>query len=219
MGLVIPLALRIKKESHRKIAAAQDLVVKEIYAHFNSAVFHGGTAIWRCYAGKRFSEDLDFYIPREVTKINDLFDTLEKKGFTIIKKKISGNSVYSEIMLERTSLKFEATFQKKKGHLLDYENVDGTFASVYSLTPEEFITEKVNAYLQRRKIRDLYDLFFLTKYVTSPEYITKGVERLIEQYQEPFDEQDLKTTILEGITPTSGEMLDYLKRKWQSKNI
>ncbi|MBI2548117.1 nucleotidyl transferase AbiEii/AbiGii toxin family protein [Candidatus Woesearchaeota archaeon] len=218
MGLAIPLALRMKKESHRKIAAAQDIVVKEVYGMFNNAVFHGGTAIWRCYVGKRFSEDLDFYLPREVTKINELFNRLAKKGFTLKKRKIAANSVYSEMTLERVNLRFEATFQKKKGHLLDYENIDGTFTSVYSLTPEEFIIEKVHAYLKRRKIRDLYDLFFLTPSVTNQESVAPYLQQLMKQYQEPLDKQDLKTTILEGIIPQAKDMLEYLKRKWRSKN-
>ena len=83
----IPLGLRLKKEGHRKIAVAQDILVKEIYKHFNSAVFHGGTAIWRCYNGVRFSEDLDFYLPRELKKINLFFENLEKLGFIVEKKK------------------------------------------------------------------------------------------------------------------------------------
>jgi len=216
MAQKIPLALRLKRESHRKIAAAQDLIVREIYAVFDTAVFHGGTAIWRCYSGKRFSEDLDFYIPKETAKINALFDRLEKKGFKVIKRKISENSVYSEFELDRVTVRFEATFQKIKGHLLDYENVDGTYNGVYSLTHEEFITEKVNAYLTRRKIRDLYDIYFLTSTVNDYSMAAGAVRKLIANYQPPLDEQDLKAILLEGIIPKSKEIIEYLKRKWQN---
>ena len=57
----IPLALRIKKAQHKEIAEAQDIVVEELYRIFSKAVFHGGTSIWRCYNGNRFSEDIDVY--------------------------------------------------------------------------------------------------------------------------------------------------------------
>src|SRR3989344_2623375 len=115
----IPLALRIRKESYRKISIAQDQIMKEVYAVFSNAVFHGGTAIWRCYSGNRFSEDLDFYIPHDIPKINKIFSSLEKKGFKILKKKISANSVYSEFEFNRIRVRLEATFQKIAGHLLD----------------------------------------------------------------------------------------------------
>ncbi len=213
----IPLALRIKRESYRKISAAQDWVVKEIYNQFNSAVLHGGTAIWRCYSGKRFSEDVDFYIPKDEAKINQIFKNLEKRGFNTLKKKVSENSVYSEFEVDRINVRFEATFQKVKGHLVDYENLDGTFTSIYSLTPEEFIKEKINAYLKRLKIRDLYDIYFLIKLVTNLNDISSELKLLINNYKSPIDEQDLKTIILDGIVPSSKDMIEYLT--WQNKSI
>ncbi len=218
MNQKIPLALRIKKESHRRIAEAQDLILKEVYEIFDNAVLHGGTAIWRCYSGKRFSEDLDFYIVRNTGKIDQLFTALEKKGFKILKKKVLDRSIYSELEFNRVNVRFEATFQNIKGSLINYENTDGTFATIYSLTVEEFIKEKVNTYLNRRKIKDLYDIFFLAKTVNNSK-IADDVKRIIKNYQAPVDEQNLKTIILEGIVPRSQEIMEYLKQKWQKKNI
>jgi len=211
---MIPLSLRIKKSVHRNIAMAQDIIVDEVYKVFNRAVFHGGTAIWRCYCGKRFSEDLDFYLPDEPEKTRRLFENIENRGLRAIKKKISANSVYSEFEMDRASVRLEATYHKSEGHIVDYETADGNIISVYSLTPEEFITEKVDTYLKRRKIRDLYDIFFLAKLVKDDISIRRGIGKLIESYQPPLDEEDLTAIILEGITPTSGEMIDYIKRKW-----
>lgn len=215
----IPLFLRLKKESHRKIALAQDLILSEVYKTFSRPVFHGGTAIWRCYGGRRFSEDLDFYLPHQKEKINQLFRELEKKGFIILKKKISPTSVYSELEQERVRVRLEGTYQKVEGHLIDYENVDGNFTVIYSLTPEEFILEKIKAYLKRFKIRDLYDIFFLSKYVAHPELIKKEIKKLLEDYKKPPDEGDLKTLLLEGVIPSSEEMKEYLIRKWDVENI
>lgn len=215
----IPLALRIKKEAHRRIAEAQDLILKEVYEIFNTAVLHGGTAIWRCYSGKRFSEDLDFYIPKNLEKINQLFENLEKRGFKILKKRVLDNSIYSEFEFNRINVRFEATFQNIKGSLMDYENIDGTFTSIYSLSPEDFIKEKINNYINRHKIRDLYDVFFLSKSISDPKKIVNHIKRLIDEYKDPVDEQNLKTIILEGIVPKSREMFDYLKQKWLKKNI
>lgn len=214
----IPLQIRLKRESHRKIAYAQDLVVKEVYSIINHAVLHGGTAIWRCYNGKRFSEDLDFYFPKNLKKIELIFENLKKLGFEIIKKKISEKSVYSELILDRTSIRLEATFQKISGILADYEMSDGNFISIYSLTLEQFLSEKIITYLKRFKIRDLWDVFFLLKNTKNIENL-KNLELLIKNYKKPVDEEDLKVILLEGIIPSSEEMIQYIKRKWENKYI
>ncbi|MBS3119086.1 nucleotidyl transferase AbiEii/AbiGii toxin family protein [Candidatus Woesearchaeota archaeon] len=212
----IPLQVRLKREIHRKIALAQDLIIKEVYSIFNNAVLHGGTAIWRCYSGKRFSEDLDFYLSKDRESIERLFERLKLRGFEIKKKKISENSIYSELELDRTSVRLEATFQNISGIICDYEMSDGNFISIYSLTPEAFLAEKINTYLKRLKVRDLWDVFFLLKSVDSPKKI-KEISSLIKCYKKPVDEENLKTILLEGIVPSAEEMIDYIKRKWEQE--
>ena len=214
----IPLQIKLKRENHRRIAYAQDLVVKEVCSVFDKAVLHGGTAIWRCYNGKRFSEDLDFYLPKNKEKIEILFENLKKAGFEIKKKKVSDNSVYSELELDRTSVRLEATFQKISGVLCDYEMSDGNIISIYSLSPELFLIEKSNTYLKRFKVRDLWDVFFLLKFIRNPEKI-KEIENLIKKYKKPIDEGDLKILLLEGIVPSADEMINYIARKWENKYI
>lgn len=216
---MIPLSLKIKREVHRKTAFAQDIMIEDVYKVFERAVFHGGTAIWRCYQGKRFSEDLDFYFPKDNEKINSIFTSLEKKGFIIIKKKIAENSMYSELEINRTRVRLEATYQNIIGHIMDYETCDGNLMSVYSLIPEEFIKEKVNAYLKRLKVRDLYDIFFLLKLVKNWQAITDSIKTLLKDYKPPVDEKDLGAIIIEGIVPSVKEMVEYVKRKWENANI
>ena len=207
----VPLQARLKREVHRKVAYAQDVIVREVYSVFNGAVLHGGTAIWRCYNGRRFSEDLDFYFPKDRKKIELLFDNLKKHGFVILRKKISDTSVYSELEMDRISVRLEATFQKILGVLCDYEMSDGNFISIYSLTPEQFLVEKVNTYLKRFKVRDLWDIFFLLKNIENPGKI-KEIEKLIKNYKKPIDEENLKVILLEGVVPSAREMIDYIKR-------
>lgn len=214
----IPLQIRLKREQHRKIAYAQDRTIKEVYAVFDKAVLHGGTAIWRCYNGKRFSEDLDFYLFRDIKKIDILFKNLKKAGFDIKKKKISENSIYSELELDRAIVRLEATFQKVSGTICDYEMSDGNIMPIYSLTSESFIIEKINTYLKRHKIRDLWDIFFLLKNIKNPQDI-KEIEKLIKNYKKPVDETDLKTILLDGITPSAEDMIKYIQQKWENKYI
>jgi predicted nucleotidyltransferase component of viral defense system len=208
----IPLILKLKRESHKKIAEAQDLVIRELYSIFNDAVLHGGTSIWRCYNGNRFSEDIDIYIPRDVNKINLLFSNLEKRGFIVEKKKIGENSLYSNLKMDGVFVRLEALFKKARGSLKEYETVESNFITIYTLTPEELIIEKVDTYLKRLKIRDLYDIFFLLRFVKNKSEIKSKLEHLIKNFKKPADEKELKVILLEGIVPNTEKMLEYIGR-------
>ena len=214
----IPLQVKLKRETHRKVAHAQDMILKEVYSVFDKAVLHGGTAIWRCYDGKRLSEDLDFYLTYDRKKVELLSENLKKAGFKIKKMKMSQKSIYSELEFNGVSVRLEATFQKCPGTICDYEMSDGNSVPIYSLTPESFIIEKSNTYLKRLKIRDLWDVFFLLKRIENPKKI-KEIGNLIKHYKNPLDEGDLKVILLEGIVPSANEMIDYIKRKWENKYI
>jgi predicted nucleotidyltransferase component of viral defense system len=184
-----------------------------MYRIFDRAVLHGGTAIWRCYRGNRFSEDIDVYIIKDVEKINMLFENFEKRGFIIKKKKIGENSLYSILEINRTVIRFEALFKHIRGILKEYETADGNLLTIYALAPEELAKEKINAYLKRTKIRDLYDVFFLLRYIPDKNKIKNQLKNLTCNFEKPADEKELKVIILEGITPASDEMLEYIKRQ------
>jgi len=208
----IPIILRLKSARHKELARAQDIVVEELYKVFEEAVLHGGTAIWRCYKGNRFSEDVDVYISKKMEKLNNLFDNFQKRGFTIEKKKISENSLYSNLRINGVFVKFEALFKESKSVLKEYEKIDGNLATVHTLTPEEIIKEKVNTYLKRKKIRDLYDIFFLIRHVKDKKEVEKELKELIKKFQKPIDEKELKSLIFEGLTPNTEKMLSYIER-------
>lgn len=207
----LPLSKRLKKQIHREIALAQDILVRELYVVFPQAIIHGGTAIWRCYQGQRFSEDVDVFIPREVEKINFYFANLEKVGFTIERKKIGENSIYSTLLFQRATVRFEAVFKHEDTILGMYEATDGNFIPVYTFTPERFIQRKVEAYLNRRKIRDLYDIFFLLPQVQEKEKIRVALQKLLHHYQPPLDEKELQVFILEGAAPSPQKMKEFIE--------
>jgi predicted nucleotidyltransferase component of viral defense system len=211
----IPLFLKLKKQAHKNIASAQDLIVIGLYKIFDKAILHGGTSIWRCYAGNRFSEDIDVYIPRDEKRINIFFDNLKKEGFVVHKKKVGKNSLYSNLEFNRTFVRFEALFKKSLpiGSLSEYEKIDGNLITVYTLLPEELIMEKVSAYLKRHKVRDIYDIFFLLRYVEDKKKISKELKKLIKQFKKPVDAEELKVLVIEGLVPGVEEILDYIKRR------
>lgn len=214
---MIPIALKLRKQAHKDIAAAQDAIVETLYDVFDGAVMHGGTAIWRCYDGNRFSEDIDVYIPRNVDKINALFENLKKKGFSVEKKKIGDNSLFSVLRLNRIIVRFEALFRKHHSFILkEYCKSDGNIISIYTLSPEELVKEKTETYLKRRKIRDLYDIFFLLKFIESNS-VNNELKKLIKNFEKPIDEKELKALVIEGLAPDYEKMLEYIKRRIKTK--
>ena len=208
----IPLNLKLKKKIERDIAYAQDIIVGELYKFFPNAIIHGGTAIWRCYQGNRFSEDVDVYINKNLDKIEELFNSLKSKGFKIIKKRIKDNSIYSELDFNGIAARFEATFQDKKPFSRKYETSESFFINVYTLSAEDLIIEKVETYLKRRKIRDLYDIYFLLNYAENRKAIENCLRKLIENYEKPKDEENLAGIIIMGAVPKSNELLTEIKR-------
>src|SRR3989344_4683364 len=104
MNVKIPLNLKIIKKSQKELAYTQDILVEELYKSIPNAVIHGGTAIWRCYKGNRISEDIDVYIDKDNKQIGDFFESLEKKGFKIIKKRAKETSLYAEIIIGDTPI-------------------------------------------------------------------------------------------------------------------
>jgi len=209
----IPLIMKLRRKIHRDIAYAQDLIVENIYKVFPYAVIHGGTAIWRCYNGNRFSEDIDVYIKKDTEKINEFFDSLSKTGFQIIKKRIKENSLYSALSINNVVVRFEAVFKEEVPYLKEYETSDGLFLNIYTLTPEKLIKEKINAYMKRRKIRDLYDIFFLLRYTEDKKEIKNILKKFVENFENPDDEENLKAILFSYPIPSSKEMLEYI-RKW-----
>ncbi|MBS3166435.1 nucleotidyl transferase AbiEii/AbiGii toxin family protein [Candidatus Woesearchaeota archaeon] len=209
---MIPLILRLKRKEHKEIAKAQDLIVEELFNVFDKAILRGGTAIWRCFSGNRFSEDIDVFIPKDQQKIDLFFERLRQKGFEIEKKKISENSIFSKLKMNTSLVKFEAIFKTVKGVLSEYLTVDSNILTVYSFTAEQFVNGKVDTYLNRLKIRDLYDIFFLLRHIKQKELVKDQLNKLIKEFKPPLDKNNLKVIILEGICPTVEEMLTYIRR-------
>ena len=59
--MALPIELNLKDAKQVALARLQDYVVEALIAVEPNIVMHGGTAIWRCYGGNRFSEDVNVY--------------------------------------------------------------------------------------------------------------------------------------------------------------
>jgi len=219
---IIPLEKRLKKTLHRKVALAQDMIIESIYRIFPKAVIHGGTAIWRCYAGKRFSEDIDVYLPREMDKeknFKDFMDSLKSFGFSVVKFKHTGNSIFSKFNLAGTEVRFEAVFKNVGNFTVkQFELSDSTFINVYTLSPEDILIEKTAVYKSREKIKDLYDIWFLLNLVEDRKKVLKHVKEIESAVKEPRDYRTLKALIILGAVPGFEDLKGGIE-SWVKKNM
>ncbi len=211
----IPLA-KILKGKLLKIAEMQDLIILELLRKFDF-VLHGGTAVWRVYGGKRFSFDIDLYY-KKPEKIAEYF-TLQKI-FRITKKRItSGGVLYLKLKEEEeVELNVSPFFKKIKSVEKEFWLIDGSNITIKTLSPEDLVKEKISAFLNRKKARDLYDIYYLLDFCDTRK-IKSELNILAEKISKPRDFHGLREIILIGKTPSFKAIEEKVKKVCQRKNM
>ncbi|MCL5672640.1 MAG: nucleotidyl transferase AbiEii/AbiGii toxin family protein [Thaumarchaeota archaeon] len=214
-----PLARRLKRRNHREVAFAQDVLVGEAYDAYPACVLHGGTAIWRCYGGSRFSEDLDVYLPGASAAADSRFrQGVLAKGAKELKFRRTGRTLCAKFEIGGGTVSFEGALRDPPGReVRGYETLSGGSVMVSVLPPGELLVEKASAYADRRKVRDLYDVLFLTGAAEADGRARGAVRSLLDGYAPPVDGRELKALVLTGVVPTPGEMVEALER-WARKS-
>ncbi|MBL7206410.1 MAG: nucleotidyl transferase AbiEii/AbiGii toxin family protein [Candidatus Aenigmarchaeota archaeon] len=199
---------RIIKGKVRGIAELQDKIMVELASKFD-IVLHGGTAIWRIYGGRRFSFDIDLYYKRP----KDILDYFEKsENFELVKKRITRSDVvYLRFREGAILVEMEISPLFKKISKIDgeFNMIDGNSLVVNTLSATNLLKEKIDAFKNRKKPRDLYDIFFLLDFADTKN-IRKELGLLLSKLKsEPADFSGLKEIILIGKSPD----FETIKRK------
>lgn len=202
----MPLAKLLKGRLLR-VGELQDTAMIELSQNFDF-VLHGGTAVWRVYQGKRFSFDVHIYC-RNTKEIAEHFSSLE--GIEVLKKKFTpSNVLYMRLKhIEEIELEASPFFKKIKPMEREFWLVDGGTMVVKTLSPEDIVNEKIEAYVSRRKVRDLYDIYYLLDFC---ETKIKNLDRVLAVKAKPPDFDGLKDLILLGESPSFETMLAKVKR-------
>lgn len=215
-----PLGTRLKRRTHRAVGLAQDLLMIETYNTYRDAIFHGGTAIWRCYGGGRFSEDLDVYLPTASGKEAALLrSSARAKGLVEVKFKETENTVFAKFSFEGAVVSLEGAKRAPGGEVVirPYEMLDGNRMLVKTLSAESLLAEKAAAYTARRKVRDLYDVLFLSGVLEQPGAARARVRTMLHTYRPPVDEEQLKAIVIVGAVPSAKGMVEELGR-WERRS-
>ncbi len=208
----LPLEHRLKKRAHVEVARLQDELVDLLYGIDERLVLHGGTAIWRCYKGNRFSEDLDFY-GRRIDK-DEIARRVGSRGLKLNKLKQTGNLLFAKVTDGSTEVRIEINFAARKSPVTaPFERTGGSFVEILTLSPEALSDEKMDAYSGRRLVRDLYDLLHLSSYATVDEKMKKKAGIFLRNLPKPLDEPNLRAVVYSGAVPTFSQMEDALRRR------
>jgi predicted nucleotidyltransferase component of viral defense system len=215
----LPILKRLKKREYLQLALFQDTIVSLLYQVDSTIVLHGGTCIWRCFNGSRFSNDIDVYL-KSLTNLekikSDILAIASDYGIRLEKIKNTGNLIFMGFSSGDTYLKVEINCIKRgiKPIATRFEKVDGTFTEVLALSPEDLILEKIAAYSDRLFIRDIYDIYILSDCTTENKKIQKNVIDFIDKIKKPTNEKDLKDLIYEGPIPTFKSMVEHIRGRF-----
>ena len=227
--------MNIKDQAQMEKAKLEDVLVELLYSRYNSLVFHGGTSIWRCHGGNRFSRNMDFYLHAKTKEekaqhYKKFSEFLKDSGFLIKEKGYEKATDTMHFLVEsNTKMKIDINFKYKKGTEFDYTKIDGSKIVVLSLSPLELLNEKTAAYedklnatqkLKQTEVQDLYDIYYLTSLVKNADAKTvKQLKALIGKIERtpPPNIGSLGHLIIAGLPPTFDLMINTIK-KWLSDN-
>lgn len=196
-------------------ARLEDSVVKAIYEIDSGIVMHGGTAIWRCYGGYRFSSDIDMYVTDLQIKKFNLELTWKLSKYQAKHEVSSHDGRIIKIFNDSAKTKLEC--MKPPGHLNSipalYEMVNGTKTTIKTLSVDNFIKEKIDAYEKRMYARDLFDIYQLTINHDISKDSKRILSKFIKTVEKPKDQDILKDIVYVGAAPTFNEMIDAISGK------
>ena len=209
----IPISNRLKKRLHVETAVLQDELLDVVYALEENAVLHGGTTIWRCYGGNRFSEDLDFYFPVTEEFERRLVTKLKERNLQLLKYKKTENVLFAKISDGNVEVRLEVNSVDKNIRAIAkaYEKVDGNYIDIFTLSAEGLILEKISAYQSRKLIRDIYDIYHLTRYVEKDGLVKEQIRKFVSTMAKPLDEENLGVIVYSGAVPSFKQMIEAIR--------
>jgi predicted nucleotidyltransferase component of viral defense system len=204
-----------------------DLIQQEIFemellawlknrGFLRNLIFGGETMLRLCYNLKRYSVDLDFWTYR-INKINQFFINLkdslkadydltdtQNKYYTLlfeIKKTPYPRRLKIEIRKENKESDFQET--------IAYSPHSNQQVLLKSFTLEQMMENKVKAFLDRKEIRDVFDIEFLTRKGINISANYEELKKIKEIIRE-FKKRDYYVTL--------GSLLDDDAREYYKKN-
>lgn len=210
-----PIEVSLKSGQQIALARLQDSVVDAMLEVDNSIVMHGGTAIWRCYNGNRFSEDIDIYADStQIKRLNEnLTWSLSKRGAIMEHPHHTERVINISNDLSSTKLEMMIPKSNVKKVQKEYQRANGSKLIITTLNIEDFIMEKIDTYKSRRFVRDFYDIYHLVSIEEPKSKVKSALRTFLKEMEPPIDEAKLKDLIYVGAIPSFDTMVEYVKSR------
>lgn len=154
----------------------------------NYLVFVGGTMLRLCFGLNRFSADLDFWIIRKID-IENFFERLKKYLLSFYTIKDSANKFYTLLFeiksknypraLKIEIRKWEKSIQPEEA--IAYSRYSNTQVLLKVVCLKDMLKAKIESFLERKEIRDVFDIEFLIKKGVELDINPKLLKDLIKQ--------------------------------------
>jgi predicted nucleotidyltransferase component of viral defense system len=210
----LPIASILKRRSELETAQLEDDIVGILTNITDKVALHGGTAIWRCYNGRRFSKDIDAYIWEKDFK-DRFIDAAERIGVDVTKFREKGIT-FIHVRKGNTEIKVEPNNVEKAAVLAPYERVDGSKINILVLSPEDLLVEKIETYRDRRAYKDLYDITVLLNSIKEPGKVRGILSEFAKDIPQPDESvqryTEFKGVIYAGTVPSYERMSEFIRR-------
>lgn len=150
-------------------------------------IFGGGTMLRLCFGLDRFSVDLDFWL-RKAGKDEKLFADLQgylSRFYTIRDAADKYYTLLIELKSSEYPRSLKLEIRKDVGKVrteqaIAFSKYTTTQVFIRVISLPDMMTSKINAFLDRKEIRDAYDLEFLVKRGVSLEASAERLVRICE---------------------------------------
>lgn len=192
-------------------------------------LFKGGTALRLIYQSPRFSEDLDFSAFKiSISKIENLIESTllkinqEEKIKLEEAKATKGGylSIFQGLIGQIwISGQLQISQRPKKrvpGQILTIQNPLTAPYTLWALTEEQLVEEKLTALLTRGKMRDFYDLYFILRLRLKINLTPKRNSQILRQIEKHTNlsfARELKPFLPQSHHPVLKNFKENLKRE------
>lgn len=195
--------------------------LQRLFRKGSGFVFKGGTALDIFYGSGRFSEDVDFDC-MDLGKLTEIDDAVERLDSDGMHKVV--NDWSAERDLHRGFVRYYLRVESAGAERLTDLMIDCSMAepayppdefplaygnsitNVKVMKAHEIAAEKVSALLTREKVRDLYDLYFLTVV----KHVPINAKDVYAKCAKPFSTANPKPYSFKAL----GRRIRLLKGKW-----
>ncbi|TQC54117.1 hypothetical protein E1I18_00740 [Mycoplasmopsis mucosicanis] len=183
-------------------------------------VLKGGTALLLDYRLNRFSEDIDLDYLINNKQQNNLKNSLIKfcnqNKYQYYIKKDTESVLRFIIKYENKTLKIESSSRDIVSENDYHQSLNGNY-NVYSLN--SLAQKKLDAFLNRDKFRDFYDInFLLTQNIFNNNQIKQIEERFNNKSEEMFFRELNADTILKDNVDFDNFILNFIENLDQNKH-